>query len=164
MAIYEDLINYTDAEWKEVFKEFEVDNLEMEDLKRQLIKQAKEKELKETRGVYYHFTDKDIAEEIEFDGILMNGGNGIYVCKDIKDILKFIKYRVPKVKLDSNGDIIEVIERKLEDLIIIKFLANDSDFEESFDHVPEAFEGAKAWVSWNEEVEIEILEFHEVKN
>lgn len=116
------------------------------------------------RSIYYHFTTKEIAEEIEWYGVLINNGQGIYVCKDIKDVLKFIKYRVPKVKLDSNGNIVEVIKIELEDLIIIEFLADDSVFEESFDHASEIMGGAKAWVSCNEEVEVEILKFYEVKN
>lgn len=163
MKSYDELIKFTDEEWEEYLGELG-EIADIESFKKILIEQVRVKEMNETRTTFYHFTTKEIAEDIEYEGILTNvSGHGIYVCKDINDVLKFINIRVPKVKLDSNGEIIEVMEKsKLEDLIIIEFLADDSLFEESFDHASEYMGGAKAWVSYEEEVEIEIVEFYDV--
>lgn len=115
------------------------------------------------KEIFYHFTTRENAELIDSDGVLLKGGcGGIYVCKNIDDVLKFIRPNAPRFKFNDNGEIIGVTQTKLEELIIIEFLADSSLFEESFDHDSEHFKGAKAWVSYEDEVEIQIIKFYDV--
>jgi hypothetical protein len=112
---------------------------------------------------YYRFMSAEDFEQVALNKELIRKGEGIYVCDTLEDVLQFINYRVPVLKQDDSGNIIEQIYTKNEDIRIIEFLADSDKFEESFDHNAEVMNGAKAFVSKEDRLKIIIINVYTVE-
>ena len=85
---------------------------------------------------YYHYTQKSNISSILSSKKLEDKGFGVYVCNSIDNLLKFINVYL------RNKLILK------EDIVVLKFNSK-ANFEESFDHNPMYFNGAKALVCYD---------------
>lgn len=95
---------------------------------------------------FFHYTYKKNIESILESKTLLSGGFGIYACESMEDIFKFIRFYRPNVQ----------------DVVIVEF-ETDSEYEDSYDHYPPAFEHAKAVVFYDDEIKIKIINLHSIQ-
>lgn len=112
---------------------------------------------------YYRYMSVEELNQVRLNKELINRGEGIYVCDNLDDVLQFINYRAPALKLDENRNIVEQIYTKNEDIRIVEFLADSNKFEESFDHNTELMNGAKAFINQEDRLTIIIINVYTVE-